>query len=72
MKEFIIENPEVPPPKSTRKINQIANCSETYFGIAENDLNEIRKCLCYYDFTAKEWCFVGVGKKKLIEYYIEK
>ena len=73
MKEFIVENPEIIPPQSKSKINMIANCSETYFGRAENDLKEVRKCLCYYDFSAKEWCFIGgVGKKKLIEYYIEK
>lgn len=70
-KEIEIKNPEESPPKSNSKINQIANCSDTYFGIAENDLKEVRKCLCYYDFSEKQWCFIGgVGKKKLIEYYI--
>lgn len=71
--EFEVKSPEEIPPKSQSKINQIANCSDSFFGIAENDLKEVRKYVCYYDFTEKKWCFIGgTGEKKLIEYLTQK
>lgn len=73
MKEFKIENPEKLPPKSKDNFLQNQNCSDMYFGIAQGDEGNVRKYVCYYDFSAKKWCFIGgVGKKVLIEYYIEK
>lgn len=73
MKEFKIENPEKIPPKSKDKILMAMNCSELFFGVAESEDGKQRKCVCFYDYELKKWGFVGtIGKKNLIEYYIEK
>lgn len=73
MKQFKVENPEKVPPLSKDEFLSKNNCSDFYFGVALVDERNVRKCVCYWDFTAKKWCFVGgVGKKDLLEYYIEK
>ena len=64
MKEFKIENPEKLPPKSKDNFLQNQNCSDMYFGIAQGEEGNVRKYVCYYDFSAKKMVFYWWGREK--------
>lgn len=72
MKKFNVENPEKVPPKAKDKFMLANNLSDVYYGLVLVDNISVIKCVCWWDFTAKKWCFnAGISDKKLLEYYIE-
>lgn len=59
------------PPKSKHQGRLHLEVSDFYFAKVKTQSGEEVKDLVCYDFNRNKWHFLGVGKKDLIEYYVD-